>query len=102
MTKEKKKVKRRANGEGTIYQLKDGRYGAAISLGYDENGNRIRPKITGKSEDEVKEKMQALLKKMEVIDVSQPIVINSQSTSFLEAWKKSLMTRDVISSLRFF
>ena len=32
---------RRANGEGSVYQIKDGRFGAAISLGKDEKGKRF-------------------------------------------------------------
>ena len=39
---------RRANGEGSVYQIKDGRFGAAISLGKDTTGKRLRHVETGK------------------------------------------------------
>ena len=40
----KKAVKRtrRANNEGSIFQRSDGRWGGALTMGYDENGKIIR------------------------------------------------------------
>ena len=52
----KQKNTRRTNGEGSVYQMKDGRYGAACSLGKDENGKRVRHVETGKTEQEVIDK----------------------------------------------
>ena len=52
---------RRANGEGSVYQIKDGRYGAAISLGKDETGKRLRHVETGKTEQDAIQKMQLWL-----------------------------------------
>lgn len=80
MAKSRKKSTRRPNGEGTVYKMKDGRYGAAVSLGYDENGKRIRSIVTGKSEQIVKEKMENLLHSMQLIDDSHPIIVNGQSS----------------------
>ena len=33
---------KRANGEGTIYQRKDGRWAGAVTIGNDENGKQIK------------------------------------------------------------
>ncbi len=63
-----KKQERRKNGEGSIYILKDGRYGAAVSLGKGEDGKRIRKVVTGQSEQEVKDKMQCLLEDNGLVD----------------------------------
>ena len=62
MAKSKKvQFTRRANGEGSVYQIKDGRYGAAYSLGKDENGKRLRHVETGKTEQDAIQKMQLWL-----------------------------------------
>ena len=36
---------KRANGEGTIYQRKDGRWAGAGTIGYDENGKQIKKTV---------------------------------------------------------
>ena len=79
---------RRANGEGSVYQIKDGRFGAAISLGKDETGKRLRHVETGKTEQEAIDKMQLwLYKNGELKD--EKVVINGQSTveEFVEDFK---------------
>ena len=55
----KKAVKRtrRANNEGSIFQRSDGRWGGALTIGYDENGKIIRKTIYGKSRAEVAKKL---------------------------------------------
>lgn len=49
------------NGEGSVYQRKDGLYGAAVSLGKDAAGKRLRHVVTGKTEQEVIDKMKLWL-----------------------------------------
>nr|WP_302597954.1 site-specific integrase [uncultured Cellulosilyticum sp.] len=53
-------AKRNANGDGSIYQRKDGRWCAAITIGYDENGKQKKKYIYNKDRDEVRKKMLAL------------------------------------------
>lgn len=53
----KKKTVKRGNNEGCIMQRKDGRWCAMISLGYDDNGRRIRKTIYGKTKAEVSIKL---------------------------------------------
>lgn len=56
---------KRANGEGTISKrLKNGKvsgWRGAISVGYDPQGKPIRKTVSGKTQEEVREKMAALL-----------------------------------------
>jgi integrase len=54
-------VSRRGPHEGTIYQRKDGRWTAGVSLGYG-GGRRIRKFVTGGSRREVAEKLEPLLR----------------------------------------
>lgn len=51
---------RRAKGEGSITQHKNGHWQAEFLLGYDGNGKRKRKYITGKTQREVREKLEAL------------------------------------------
>lgn len=48
---------RRANNEGSIFQRSDGRWGGALTMGYDENGKIIRKTIYGKTQVEVAKKL---------------------------------------------
>lgn len=45
--------KRRRNGEGTIFQRKDGYWSAQIDIGKDEDGKRLRRTILGTNYEEV-------------------------------------------------
>ncbi len=49
--------KRRGRGEGSIYKRNDGLWAGSISLGYDNNGSRIRPTFYAKTKKEVREKL---------------------------------------------
>lgn len=80
MNKSKKvNFTRRQNGEGSVYQMKDGRYGAAVSLGKDDTGKRIRHVETGKTEQEATDKMKLWLAKNGYMEQNK-IVINGQTT----------------------
>ena len=48
---------KRANGEGTIYQRKDGRWAGAVTIGYDENGKQIKKTVYGRNQTEVAKKL---------------------------------------------
>lgn len=57
-------AKRRADGEGTIFKLPDGRWAAEISLGY-ENGKRVRKRVSAKTQEEVTKKIRDVKHKAE-------------------------------------
>lgn len=48
---------KRQNGEGTIYQRSDGLWIAEITLGYKEDGKRIKKRLSSKNLDELKKKL---------------------------------------------
>jgi hypothetical protein len=59
------KVRRRGFGEDGIYlDAARNRYMGAISLGYGPDGKRIRRKVSGKTRQEVRAKLQALHQEM--------------------------------------
>ena len=56
----KRKNSRRANGEGSIVQRKDGRWCGVLTLGYKPDGKINRKSVYGHSQAEVLEKMSVL------------------------------------------
>ncbi|MEG9548648.1 site-specific integrase [Streptomyces baarnensis] len=57
---------RKANGEDSIYWDKSkGRFIGAVSLGYTPAGKRHRPKVSGKTKTEVRDKLKALKKELD-------------------------------------
>jgi integrase len=52
--------KKRAHGEGSINKRSDGRWEAKVSLGYDTEGKRKRKTVYGRTQGEVREKLDAL------------------------------------------
>ncbi len=58
-------VRRRGHGEDGIYlDAERNRYMGAVSLGYGPDGKRIRRKVSGKTKQEVRAKLQALHQEM--------------------------------------
>ena len=53
--------KRRAHGEGNLYQRSDGLWAARVSLGW-EDGKRRRKVVYGKTQAEVRKKLSTLVK----------------------------------------
>jgi integrase len=53
-------VKKRATGEGNIYQREDGRWVGRLSLGKDSSGNRQRKVVYGKTQAEVLSKLDSM------------------------------------------
>ena len=52
---------RRGHGEGSVYRdAVNGTWVGAISLGWRQDGSRIRRKVTGRTKTEVREKLKKL------------------------------------------
>lgn len=56
----RKRTRRRAKGEGSIFQRSDGSWQGAATTGYDEQGKQRKKYLYGKTQSEVVEKLQAL------------------------------------------
>ena len=52
--------KRRQNGEGTIYQRPNGLWVCEITLGYDENGKRLKKTVSSMDLNKLKKKVNDL------------------------------------------
>src|SRR5215472_3752663 len=76
--------RKRGNAEGSIYQMKDGRWRAAVSLGKDAQGNRIRKIFTKPTRHEVKDELTKALRDQQL---GLPVRTEKQTTGqFLEHW----------------
>ena len=78
-------AKRRANGEGNIRKRKDGRWEGRYTAGHDpDTGKQIFKNVLGKTQAEVKEKLNAALEELKKIDV----VVSDQMTTgeWLDTW----------------
>ena len=65
-------AKKRANGEGNIRKRKDGRWEGRYTAGYDaKTGKRIIKNVLGKTQAQVKEKLQAAIAECQGLDVSR-------------------------------
>ena len=53
-------ARRRANGEGCIRKRKDGTWEARITLGYDPFGKQMTKSVYGRTQRDVKEKLERL------------------------------------------
>ena len=54
-------VRRRGHGEDAIYFAADkNRYIGAVSVGFGPDGKRLRRKVSGKTKQEVRDKLRAL------------------------------------------
>jgi len=78
-------AKRRAHGEGTIFQLPNGRWQADVSLGYKADGKRNRKSLYGKTQKEVRQKLDALKQQL-----AQGTYSDAKLTvkDYLEGWLK--------------
>ena len=92
----KKAVKRtrRANNEGSIFQRSDGRWGGALTMGYDENGKILRKTIYGKSRAEVVKKLSEISGRMKSnsYDLVEQNDLETLMFEYLMTFKKSAVS----------
>jgi integrase len=93
MKEEKNRKRKRGNAEGSIYQMKDGRWRAALSLGNDTHGKRIRKIFTEATRHEVAD---ALTKALRDRQQGLPVNIDKQTVGqFLRHWLSEVIKHQV-------
>jgi len=86
-TTQRNKTRSRANGEGTIYQAKDGRWCGVASVGY-KDGKPVRKYCYGKTRTEANTKMLVVLRN---VQQGLPIMDDQQTVGkFLVRWLESV------------
>ena len=83
-------MSKRQNGEGTIYQRSDGLWIAEITLGYKEDGKRIKKRLSSKNLDELKKKLNdnRYLNDRSMVTVPTDYTVSSWLDFWLETYKK--------------
>ena len=76
--------RRRGNGEGSIYQRKDGRWCATMNMGYNGEGKRVRRTIYGSTKKQVQEKLVRLQTQKLDGTLGEPTKLTV--TQFLDRW----------------
>ena len=75
--------RKRGQNEGSIYRMKDGRWRAAVSVGW-KDGKRVRKVLTGKTRRDVSERLTALLRSQQL---GLPVAPEKQTVGqFLQRW----------------
>ena len=80
----KRKNSRRANGEGSIVQRKDGRWCGVVTLGYKPDGKINRKSVYGHSQAEVLEKMSVLKYRLVTgpqVSLTTPLIVKQLNKS---------------------
>lgn len=97
---EYEQMKRKANGDGSVYFNKErNKWCGAVSLGYDDNGKRIRKVVSGDTQAEVEFKitqlqMKAVCMNVQAQNVPQPInTINPKADILFEDFINEYLTK---------
>ena len=92
--KKVQKRTRRANGEGSIFQRKDGRWVGFITTGYDENGKQLKKTIYGHSQAEVAKKLMDISGRMKsyAYETLEKHTFGELMNEWLMVFKKSAVT----------
>ena len=65
-------AKKQTNGEGSIRKRKDGRWKGRYTAGHDpETGKAVYKNVLGKTQEEVKEKLKAVIKETQFLDLTK-------------------------------
>ena len=105
MKKIKRKVSRRANGEGSIFQRKDGYWVGSITNGFDENGKQRKKTVYGKSRIAVQNKlsMYSTRIKNNSFDLLENETVDELMMNWLIVFKRNTITPSTyVSNLTLF
>ena len=93
MARKHKRNARRANGEGSIIQRKDGRWAGVILLGYKPDGKPNRKTVYGHSQAEVLQKLSELKHKLVTGSIiSNKALLGPTMKEWLRIYKKTLVS----------
>ncbi len=95
-------MKRRGNGEGSIYRRSDGKWCATLAIGYDQNGKRKRRYLYGRTKAEVLDKLGELKSDVRASTVSEPnrITVGEYCVNWLDTVAKSSVRVTTLSTYR--
>ena len=89
----RKRLRKRANGEGSIYLRSGGRWVAEVTIGYDERGRQRRSQVYGRSQTEVRDKLYEL--KTRLCAGLPPKPEKQTVAQFLNTWLETVCPANV-------
>ncbi len=91
-------ARRRAKGEGTIFKRKDGRWQGAITIGRDETGKQRRKTVYGRTQTEVRKKLDELKKSVGSTDLtSEDVTLEGFLARWLDSKARQVKPRTIES-----
>ena len=96
-------AKTRSDGEGSIYQRKDGKWVASISMGKDHTGKRIRKTRTASTKKQASIKLRELqdMVRNNTLVVDDTITISGFSDLWIETILPSQVDRSTVQTYRY-
>lgn len=84
-------MSKRCNGEGSVYQRKDGKWMGSITVGRKKSGKLIRKAVYGKTKKEVITKMDSIKHDIKIGDYVEPdkITVSEWIIYWLKTYKKN-------------
>ena len=79
-------AKRRANGEGSIYKRKDGRWEGRYTVGYREDGKQIFKNVLAKTQAECREKLKAAIAAAKIEQTPEPTAVAYTVAEWINVW----------------
>lgn len=88
-----RRSRKRGNGEGSIYRRKDGRWAAAVTVGYTADGSQRRKTVYAETRIEVAKKLDETKR---AVEEGRPIFIERQTVAqFLDRWMSDVVSQSV-------
>ena len=85
----RRRLRKRANGEGSVYYRKcDARWAGEITIGYDDRGRQVKPRVYGRTQAEARAKLDELKKR-----VSQGLKAKPERLTVAQFLKRWLTVR---------
>lgn len=80
----RKRMRKRANGEGSVYLRRDGRWAGEMTVGFNEEGRQIRPRVYGRTQAEARARLAEM--KQRVCQGLQATPQRITVAQFLDRW----------------
>jgi len=93
-------AKRRANGEGSIYKRKDGRWEGRFTVGYREDGRQIFKNVLAKTQAECKEKLKAAIAAAKVEQTPEPTAVAYTVAEWIDCWYENFIKPNLRETTR--
>ena len=93
-------AKRRANGEGSIYKRKDGRWEGRYTVGYREDGKQIFKNVLAKTQAECKEKLKAAIAAAKEISEETPPPTTYTVAEWIDCWYENFVRPNLRETTR--